>query len=386
MKVPLFSPLAQNEPLGTELQAKFQSVLESGYFILGPEVEGFEAEVAGYLGLEHAVGVSSGTDALLIALMALGIGAGDEVIVPSFTFFATAGVVQRVGAVPVFADVCPSCYQIRPEEVERLITEKTRAVIPVHLFGHAADVSLIQKVVAGKDIAVVEVGVKASGSYGGTIGDLGCFSFFPTKNLGGFGDGGLVSTRSAELAEKVRRLRNHGMHPKYYHAEAGGNFRLDALQAALLRIKLPYLSSYLAARQQNAEYYLAELCKHERIEMNDDDCCQGEDNDYVDPDAAILLPMTAAEQQPTWNQFTVRVRGGKRDALREYLMEHGVGAEVYYPVALHQQACFSAHKSQEPLSNTELLCEEVLSLPVYPELDSHQMDHVIETVLGWVDR
>ncbi|MEM6883775.1 MAG: DegT/DnrJ/EryC1/StrS family aminotransferase [Verrucomicrobiota bacterium] len=389
MKVPLFSPIAQNDPLATELQAKFKAVLESGYFILGPEVEGFESEAADYLGAEHAIGVSSGTDALLIALMALGIGPGDEVIVPSFTFFATAGVVQRVGATPVFADVCLSCYQLKPEEVERRITEKTKAVIPVHLFGHAADLTEIQNVVSDKDIAMVEdvaqsMGVKVGGNYGGTMGDIGCFSFFPTKNLGGFGDGGLVTAQDVKLAEKLRRLRNHGMHPKYYHAEVGGNFRLDALQAALLRIKLPHLDIYLAGRQKNAEYYLEHLPYSDRVIINTGKCCHdaGSDNGSQ---AAILLPLVASGQVPTWNQFTIRVRGGKRDALREYLMEHGVGAEVYYPVPLHQQECFTEYLPKGALPNTELLCDEVLSLPVYPELHTDQLDHVIQTIHNWVN-
>lgn len=391
MKVPLFSPLAQNEPLAEELQKAFQNVLKSGYFILGPEVAGMEREAAAHLGADHAVGVSSGTDALLIALMALGVGAGDEVIVPSFTFFATAGVVKRLGAKPVFADVCPACYQIQPADVQRLISDKTKAIIPVHLFGHTADVDGIRQVVDGRPISIVEdvaqsMGAVTGGRFAGTIGELGCFSFFPTKNLGGFGDGGLVTTQDAELAEKIRRLRNHGMHPKYYHSEVGGNFRIDALQAALLRIKLPHLDQYLSARRFNAQRYLSELSQHPAVESagyacGHDCACELEKND-----AAILLPMTRCGQEPTWNQFTIRVRNGKRNALREFLLEHDIGAEIYYPVPLHRQECFAAYMPSEPLSHTELLCEEVLSLPVYPELKSGQLAYVIETIQGWLDQ
>ncbi|MEM1158620.1 MAG: DegT/DnrJ/EryC1/StrS family aminotransferase [Verrucomicrobiota bacterium] len=388
MKVPLFSPAVQNDLLAADLKAKFHEVLESGYFILGGEVESFEREAGEYLGAEYAIGVSSGTDALLVALMALGIGPGDEVIVPAFTFFATAGVVQRVGATPVFGDVCLSCYQIRPEEVERRISEKTKAVIPVHLFGHAADLTEIQKVLSGRKIAIIEdvaqsMGVQVSGRHGGTVGDLGCFSFFPTKNLGGFGDGGMVTTQNADLAEKVRRLRNHGMHPKYYHAEVGGNFRLDALQAALLRIKLPHLDAYVAARQSNAEYYMERLPQAERIMVNSGQCCHDDGSDSAEQ-VDILLPLVASGQVPTWNQFTVRVQHGKRDALHRHLIEHGVGAEVYYPVPLHQQQCFAAYRQEGALLCTELLCSEVLSLPIYPELEPAQLDYVIETVHAWV--
>ncbi len=391
MKVPLFSPLAQNQSLATELQSTFQSVLESGYFILGPEVEAFEAEVAAYLGAAHAVGVSSGTDALLVALMALDIGPGDEVIVPSFTFFATAGAVQRVGATPVFADVCPACYQIQPAIVERLMTEKTRAVIPVHLFGHAAEVQKIAAVVAGRNIAVVEdvaqaMGAKVAGAYAGTVGTFGCFSFFPTKNLGGFGDGGMVTTQDAALAEQVRRLRNHGMYPKYYHHEVGGNFRIDALQSALLRKKLPHLDEYLQLRKQNAERYLVGLSSLDRVAVNQAANC-GCDCACVASaaeGAALLLPMVRPDQEQTWNQFTVRVMGGKRDALLEYLQAHGIGAEVYYPVALHQQQCFAAYRPVAPLPHTEQLCQEVLSLPVYPELQPEQIDYVIDKITDWL--
>jgi dTDP-4-amino-4,6-dideoxygalactose transaminase len=391
MTVPLFSPLAQNESLAAELQEKFEQVLASGYFILGPEVEAFESECAAYLGASHAIGVSSGTDALLIALMALDIGPGDEVIVPSFTFFATAGVVTRLGATPVFADVCPACYQIQPQEVSRLLSAKTRAVIPVHLFGHAADVVGIQQVVSGKDIAVVEdvaqsMGAQAGGRMAGTIGDVGCFSFFPTKNLGGFGDGGLVTTEDAALAEKVRRLRNHGMHPKYYHAEVGGNFRLDALQAALLRIKLPHLDGYLQRRQRNAEYYLSGLSALEGVAVNSTAAC-GPDCTCpreAGADALIGLPMTRQGQQPAWNQFTIRVKNGKRDELREFLMEAGIGAEVYYPVPLHEQQCFATDRPEGELVNTKVLSEEVLSLPVYPELELSQIDEVIRKISDWL--
>ena len=390
MKVPLFSPREQNAALADELKQRFGNVLDSGTFILGNEVEAFEHEVADYLHVNHAVGVSSGTDALLIALMAAGIGSGDEVVVPSFTFFATAGAVQRLGARPVFADVCPACYQMMPDEVERSISERTRAIIPVHLFGQAAPANDIVSLAQKRGIQVIEdvaqaMGAKIGSLYAGVWGNFGCFSFFPTKNLGGFGDGGAVTTNDAQLADQLRRLRNHGMHPKYYHSAVGGNFRLDAIQAALLRVKLPQLDDYLSLRKGHADRYRRRLGEHSQIVTDGIACGSCSCRKARSAEGIISLPVVRDGQEPTWNQFTIRVHQGRRDALKQYLSDQGVASEIYYPVPLHMQECFRGDQEALSLPHTEQLCSEVLSLPVYPELKEAQIDFVIDTILAWVD-
>ncbi|MGF1678374.1 MAG: DegT/DnrJ/EryC1/StrS family aminotransferase [Candidatus Methylacidiphilales bacterium] len=396
MKVPLFSPLAQNEALASALHEVFKSVLDSGIFILGSEVEVFEKEFAAWHGMNESVAISSGTDALLVALMAAGVGPGDEVIVPSFTFFATAGVVSRLGARPVFADVCPACYLMQPDDVEHLIVPgKTKAVIPVHLFGHAMDMNAMEELGKRYGVVIVEdvaqaMGARCGEQRVGTRGDFGCFSFFPTKNLGGFGDGGMVLARRAEDADRVRRLRNHGMHPKYHHAEVGGNFRLDALQCALLRVKLPHVEHYLECRAQHAGEYLRRLRELPGVSVESSPTCNtcacGKGGRAEKTDARLVLPEVRRGQTPAWNQFTVRVPHGQRDALKQWLLEHGVGSEIYYPVPLHQQTCFSVQQPASSLPHTELLCQEVLSLPVYPEMTPNQRDHVIETLNAWLTR
>ncbi|MEM6821416.1 MAG: DegT/DnrJ/EryC1/StrS family aminotransferase [Verrucomicrobiota bacterium] len=396
MKVPLFDPKPQNRLLTDDLHQAFSDVLESGYFILGSEVERFERNIAEWHGVNHAIGVSSGTDALLIALMALQVGPGDEVILPSFTFFATAGVVHRLGARPIFADVCPASYQILPSEVERCLSPRTKAVIPVHLFGHSANVEEIRKVIGDRETFIVEdvaqaMGASRSGKKVGSLGDLGCLSFFPTKNLGGFGDGGMVLTCSDDLAETVKQLRNHGMFPKYYHRQVGGNFRLDAMQAALLNAKLPQVDSYLEGRDRHAKRYLEKLVQHPSISVAvpvDSSNCQVKHNNKQ---ISIWAPYVCPDQVPTWNQFTVRIvsfgRGeDRRDSLRQWLLEREIGSEIYYPVALHKQECFRAEGEGVVLPHTECLCEEVLSLPVYPELEDSQIDYVIEQIFAWLDK
>lgn len=354
MSVPLLDLNRQNGPLHAELMAATERVLRSGHFIQGPEVEAFERECAEALGAAHAIAVSSGTDALVVALMALGVGPGDEVICPAFTFFATAGSVARLGATPVFADVRADDFNLDPADVARRVTPRTKAIIPVHLFGQAADMDALLSLAAAHKLAVVEDAAQSFGArHGdrcvGTLGDLGTFSFFPSKNLGGFGDGGLVTTNRADLAERVRLLRTHGAKPKYYHAEVGGNFRLDALQCALLRVKLPHRHAYAAARRQNADAYSAALAP-------------------LAAAGSLALPADLGRGEHIWNQYTLRVPGpGRRDALKAALAAAKIGHEIYYPLPLHKQACF-AHLPPLSLPVSEQLAAEVLSIPVFPEL------------------
>jgi dTDP-4-amino-4,6-dideoxygalactose transaminase len=382
MPVPLLDLNRQNSPLHPELMTACERVLRSGHFIQGPEVEAFERECATALGAPHAIAVSSGTDALLVALMALDIGPGDEVIVPSFTFFATAGSVARLGATPVFADVCPACFNLDPADVARRITPRTKALIPVHLFGQSADLDALLALAKAHDLAIVEdaaqsFGAKYRDRCVGTLGDFGTFSFFPSKNLGGFGDGGLVTTHRAELAERVRLLRTHGAKPKYYHAEVGGNFRLDALQAALLRIKLPHRQAYAAARRANAAAYTAALLALPGVSTvapspSAPCACQGGSGSCPSAaftsDARLIVPSAVTPGDHIWNQYTLRVPGpGRRDALKKHLTAAGIGTEIYYPLPLHQQKCF-AHLPPVTLPVSEQLAAEVLSIPVFPEL------------------
>jgi dTDP-4-amino-4,6-dideoxygalactose transaminase len=351
MAVPLLDLNRQNAALQAGLAAAFDRVLRSGHFILGSEVEAFERETAAVLGAKHAISVSSGTDALLVALMALDLAPGDEVICPSFTFFATAGCIARAGAKPVFADVLADSFNLDPADVARRITPRTRAIMPVHLFGQSADLEPLLALAKKHGLAVIEdaaqaLGARHRGRNCGTWGDFGTYSFFPSKNLGGFGDGGLVATNRDDLAERVRLLRTHGAKPKYYHSIIGGNFRLDALQCALLRVKLPHLSAYCAARQRNAAFYTGEL------------------RDLP----GLVLPAAAPHNEHIWNQYTLRVPGaGRRDALRAHLAAAGIGHEIYYPLPLHRQACF-AHLSKATLPVSEQLAEEAVSIPIFPEL------------------
>lgn len=363
MPVPLLDLNRQNGPLHAELMAACERVLRSGHFIQGGEVEAFERECAAMLGSRHAIAVSSGTDAILVALMALGIGPGDEVICPSFTFFATAGCIARLGATPVFADIDAATFNIDPADVVRRITPRTKALIPVHLFGQTADMETLLALTRAHNLAVIEDSAQALGSlrhdrFAGTFGDCGTYSFFPSKNLGGFGDGGLVATNRDDLAERIRLLRTHGAKPKYYHAEVGGNFRLDALQCALLGVKLPHLPAYCAARQANATFYSEKLAGI--------------------PD--LILPSTAPGNTHIWNQYTLRISGeGRRDALKKHLTTAGIGTEIYYPLPLHQQACF-AHLPRVSLSVTEQVATEVLSIPIFPELAANERSTVVDTI------
>lgn len=368
MPVPLLDVNAQNHALKPELRAAFDGVLESGRFIMGEEVEKFEASIAEFVGAKHAIGVSSGTDAILLALMALGIGHGDEVICPSFTFFATAGCIARTGATPVFCDCDPDNFNIDFDSAAQCITDRTKAIIPVHLFGQSVDMDRCAAFAQQHDLKVIEdtaqsLGAKYKGKSCGAMADFGTYSFFPSKNLGGLGDGGLLVTQDDELAEIAVKMRNHGMHPRYYHQMVGGNFRLDALQAALLRVKFAHYEDYTQQRQENAAYY------HERLAGIE----------------GITLPMTEEGNEHIWNQFTLRVANGQRDALKQHLLDQGIGCEIYYPVPMHQQECFAhlADGAQADFTITEQLSEEVLSIPVYPELNRAQQDEVINAIFSF---
>jgi dTDP-4-amino-4,6-dideoxygalactose transaminase len=360
MPVPLLDLNRQNAALQPALTEAFERVLRSGHFILGSEVDAFEKECAAAIGAKHAISISSGTDAILVALMALELAPGDEVICPSFTFFATAGCVARAGLTPVFADVHANSFNLDAADVARRITPRTRAIIPVHLFGQSADLDPLLALAKKHRLAVIEdaaqaLGAKYRGQACGMLGDFGTYSFFPSKNLGGFGDGGLVTTQRDDLAEKIRLLRTHGAKPKYYHKKIGGNFRMDALQCALLRAKLPHLPAYCAARQRNAAFYSEELARA----------------------PGLVLPTPLPGNDHIWNQYTLRVTGaGCRDALRQHLTAAGIGHEIYYPLPLHRQECF-AYLPKAALPVTDQLASEVVSIPIFPELTSDERQAVV---------
>ncbi len=358
--VPLLDLRRQNKACEPELRAAFERVMASGHFILGPEVEAFESECAALLGAKHAIGVSSGTDALLLAFMALGIGPGDEVVCPSYSFFATAGCVARTGAKPVFVDVLPCCFNMDPAQLERAITPRTKAIVPVHLFGQTAHMGPILELARARKIPIVEDAAQAlsarfEGRAAGTLAEFGCFSFFPSKNLGAFGDAGLLTTNDDALAEKAKILRVHGAKPKYYHRFVGGNFRIDALQAALLRVKLPRLAGYTAARQRNVARYREALAG-------------------ID---AIVFPRPC-QKDHIWNQLVLRVPG-KRDALVAHLKQRNIGTEVYYPVPLHRQECFPG-LAEGTLPVSERAAKETLAIPVFPELQTDELDHAAAAI------
>ena len=366
-RVPLLDIQRENAPFQAELQQAVVDVMASGWFVFGPNVSGLEESVAELCQVKHAVGCASGSDALLLALMALDVGAGDEVIVPSFTFFATASAPWRLGAKAVFVDIDPGSFNLDPAAVEAAISPKTKAIIPVHLFGQCADMDAINKLASVHDLAVVEdaaqaINAKYHGRPSGSLGDVGCFSFYPTKNLGGCGDGGMLTTNDDAIAERLRRLRNHGMEPRYYHDEVGVNSRLDAMQAAALRVKLPNLASWSEQRAQNARRY-TELFTEAGI------------------DAQLTLPTSAADFVHVWNQYTIRVPDGRRDALRAHLQARNIASEIYYPVPLHQQKCFEGlHAEASPLIETDKAAKEVLSLPIFPQLTPSEQAYVVTAV------
>jgi dTDP-4-amino-4,6-dideoxygalactose transaminase len=368
--VPLLDLARGNQPLRDELLAAIAAVIDSGRFLHGAPCGELEKAIAALCHTNYAIGCASGSDALLLALMALGIGPGDEVIVPAFTFFATASAVQRLGARPVFADVDPATLNLDPQSFAERITPRTRAVIPVHLFGQCADMNAILELSAKHRLAVIEDAAQAIGaSYGntpaGSIGRLGCFSFYPTKNLGGLGDGGMLTTSDAALAERLRSLANHGMSQRYHHDMVGINSRLDTIQAAALGVKLAHLQRWTEARQQNAIRFTRLFSQ-------------------AGLDRWLTLPHDAGTGRHVWNQYTVRVREGRRDALRAHLAQAGIGSEVYYPVPLHRQQCFAdLGYAAGTLPHTELAASEVLSLPIFPELTPAEQDAVVATVIGF---
>jgi dTDP-4-amino-4,6-dideoxygalactose transaminase len=378
MSVPLLDLKAQYASIKGEVDAAVARVVESQHFILGPEVEGLEREIAAYSGCEHGIGVSSGTDAILVSLMALGVGPGDEVVTTPYTFVATATCIARLGAKAVFVDVEPGTCNIDPARVADALGPKTKAIVPVHLYGQMADMDAIARV-AG-DIPIVEdaaqaIGAEQAGRRAGSVGALGCLSFFPSKNLGCFGDGGMVVSRDAELAERVRLLRNQGQKPKYFSQIVGGNFRLDALQAAVLRAKLPHLDRWTAARQKNAARY-RELFRASGLRCADGALVEG---------AELGMPVERPGGRHVYNQFVVRVR--QRDALRAFLMDRGIGTEVYYPQPMHLQKCFSDWGyGPGAFPESERAAEETLALPVYPELPVASVERVVASIVEFYRR
>lgn len=371
-KIPLLDLKAQHDPLRAKLLAAMEKVMDSQAFIMGPEVKTLEERVAAYSQTKHAVGVSSGTDALLIALMALGIEPGDEVIVPDYSFFATAGVVSRLGAKPVFIDIDPRTYNIDTAKIAAAITPKTRVIIAVHLFGQCADMDPILDIAKRRNLKVIEDAAQAIGSEykdgkrAGSMGDIGCFSFFPSKNLGGFGDGGMVVTNDDALAERMRILRVHGAKPKYYHKIIGGNFRLDTIQAAVVNVKLDYLDEWTKKRQGNAAHYrklfVASGLTEKTVSL---------------PEA--VYEGSKAKHHHIYNQYCIRVP--KRDELRESLQKQGIGCEVYYPVPFHLQECFQdLGYARNDFPQSQAAARESLALPIYPELTPAQIEAVVEAV------
>ncbi|UUO05621.1 DegT/DnrJ/EryC1/StrS family aminotransferase [Blastopirellula sp. J2-11] len=364
--VPLLDVARGNAPLQTEFVAALETVLDSGRFVFGPEVFELEKQIAAASHAKYGVSCASGSDALLLALMAYDIGPGDEVIVPSFTFFATASAVWRLGAKPVFADIDPVTFNIDPAAIAAVVTPNTKAIIPVHLFGQAADMTSINAIAAAHDLWVIEDACQAilaeyDGQPVGSIGDVGCFSFYPTKNLGGMGDGGMMTTNDEEFAAKLRLYRGHGMEPRYYHSVVGVNSRLDTFQAATLLVKMPKLAQWTDMRRENAARY-------------------GELFQTAGMDECVILPAEYPEHKHAWNQYTIRVPQGRRDALRKHLADHKIGSEIYYPVPLHQQACFASMGEHASLVETEKAALEVLSLPIFPELTAAEQRYVVEAV------
>ncbi|MFM8541277.1 MAG: DegT/DnrJ/EryC1/StrS family aminotransferase [Nitrospira sp.] len=368
MHVPLLDLKAQYRTTKSEIMTAIEAVCDEQGFILGPRVLELERAIAHYVGSAHAVGCASGTDAILLALMAVGVGHGDEVITVPFTFFATTGSISRLGAKPVLVDIKADSFNIDPAQIEKKITAKTKAIIPVHLFGQCAEMEAITAIARKKTIPVIEdaaqaIGAARHGTKAGVLGAMGCFSFFPSKNLGGFGDGGMVTTDDKALADSLASLRVHGSKAKYVHDQIGFNSRLDALQAAILRVKLNHLDAWAEGRRANAVRYEG-LFKEAKLADH------------------VTLPATTPGNHHVFNQFTIRAR--KRDALRDYLKEQGIGSEVYYPIPMHLQNCYKnlGHmKGDFPVS--ERASEEVLSLPIYAELTAEQQTYVVQTIAAF---
>jgi len=370
-QVPMLDLQAQYRPIRDAIIDAVTRVCDSQRFIMGPEVEGMERDLAAYLGVTHAVGVSSGTDAILLAMMALGIGPGDEVITSTYSFFATAGCVARIGATPVFVDIDPVTYNIDSAATAAAVTSRTRAIIPVHLYGQSADLDPLLEIATRAGVPLIEdaaqaIGATYKGRMVGGVGRVGCFSFFPSKNLGAFGDGGLVTTNDDALAASLRRLRVHGADRQYYHQVIGGNFRLDALQAAVLRVKLPHLAGWTEARRRNAARY---------------------DELFADAGLTgrVTLPVAAPHCRHIFNQYVIRVP--RRDAVKAHLESRQVGCAIYYPVPFHEQACFAYlgyRTGQFP--HAELAARETLALPIYGELTAEQQRYVVSVLAEALSR
>ena len=378
MQVPLLDLQAQWKQIGTDVSAAMDTVFASQMFINGPEVKQLEADVAAYCDCASAVGVSSGTDALIVSLMSLGIGEGKpacraggtcegrvEVITTPYTFFATAGSIWRVGARPVFVDIRPDTFNIDPAGIKAAITDRTAAIMPVHLFGQVADMDAILDLAARHDLPVIEdaaqaIGATYKGRKAGSFGATGCFSFFPSKNLGGIGDGGMVTTQDADLADRIAQCRNHGAEPRYYHHWVGGNFRLDTLQAAALVVKLRHLDAWSAARRENASYYDAQLADVDEV----------------------TTPTVREDCVSIYNQYVIRA--ARRDELQAHLKDHGIGSAIYYPLSLHEQKCFAqlGHKVGD-FPESSKAAAETLALPIYPELTEDQQQYVVDTIKGF---
>ena len=371
VKVPLLDLQAQYTPLRTEILAAIERVCDSQRFIMGPEITSFESEMALMLGVRHAVAVSSGTDALLLALMALDIKAGDEVVTSTYSFFATAGAVARLGARPVLVDIDETTFNLDPEKLSAVITPRTKAIIPVHLFGQSADMDPVLDIAARAYIPVVEDAAQAIGAAYksrllGGLGAFGCFSFFPSKNLGAFGDAGLLTTNDDVLAKQARLLRTHGMEPRYYHHVVGANFRMDALQAAILRVKAPHLAGWTGRRRANADNYRKLFSEAGVLDR-------------------ITLPDAPDDRWHIYNQFVIRT--SDRDDLKKHLDERGIGTEIYYPVPFHQQPCFAylGYRTGD-FPEAERAAQTSLALPIYSELTSAQQEAVVGAVAEFVHR
>jgi len=370
MKVPLLDLQLQYRPLRDEILAAVTRVCDSQRFIMGPEVTALEEELARLLGVPHAISVSSGTDALLLALMTLGIEAGDEVITSTYSFFATAGSVVRVGARPVLVDIDPVTFNLDPDQVSEAITQRTKAIIPVHLFGLSADLDPLMEIAGRRGIPIVEdaaqaIGATYKGRIVGGIGTLGCFSFFPSKNLGAFGDAGLLTSTDDALAARARMLRNHGMEPKYHHHIVGANFRMDAMQAAVLRVKAPHLGAWTEGRRANAQRYAA-LFRDRGLT------------------GRVTMPVEPAGYRHIFNQFVIRT--AERDRLKQHLDACGIGTEIYYPVPFHLQPCFASlgHRRGD-FPEAEQAADTSLALPIFGELTAAQQEYVVESIGQFVD-
>ncbi len=387
MKVPLLDLKPQYQALKKELDEAVLRVAESQYFILGPEVEKMEEEFCDFLGCKYAIGVSSGTDALLLALMAIDLKPSDEVIVPTYSFFATAGVVSRMNAKPVFVDCDPVTFNIDPSLIEKKITAKTKAIIPVHLYGQCADMEPVMKIAKKHKLQVIEDGAQAisaqykDGKTAGTIGDIGCYSFFPSKNLGCFGDGGLVVTDDEKLAHSLKIKRVHGGEPKYHHKVIGGNFRLDALQAAVIRVKLPYLNYWSEIRRKNAEIYNQLFIEAELAE--EPGRTEFDSKNFVLLPEARYKNLKGLTNYHIYNQYIIRVE--KRDALRQFLTDSGISTEIYYPIPFHLQECFSDLRYRNgEFPAAEKVAETSIALPIYPELTKEQIAYIVDKIREFI--